>query len=152
MYLAHYCTNDCGSFTRQSTVSADVEPSPEAGQSQTARFPEHRVIGGVRASQVGRLTDKGTAALKHTAAIHRLEVEPMDGGMDVPGGPLPAGPAGSGGGVDEQTGSISGVQHAPGHGAVDVGLFCAARLPAAGISPTPQAGTLRRRHRRDPRG
>ena len=46
----------------------------------------------------------------------RLEVELMDGGMDVPGGRVPAGPTRGDGGGDEHTGSLPGVRVAPGHG------------------------------------
>ena len=43
----------------------------------------------------------------------------MDGGMDVPGGSVPAGPQGSDGGRHEHSGSLPGVRSAPGRSAQD---------------------------------
>ena len=58
-----------------------------------------RVVADIRRLQTGP-----------AAAIHRLEVEPMDGGTDVPGGRIPAGPQGSHGGGDEHQGGVPGVR------------------------------------------
>ena len=43
----------------------------------------------------------------------------MDGGTDVPGGRISAGPQGSHGGGDKHQGGVPGVRPAPGHGAQD---------------------------------
>ena len=49
----------------------------------------------------------------------------MDGGMDVPGGRVPAGPTRGDGGGDEHSGSLPGVRFAPGHGAQDALAYSA---------------------------
>ena len=63
--------------------------------------------------------------------LHRLEVEPMDGAMDVQGGGISAGSQGGDGGGDEHPGEGAGVRVAPGHRAQDAGILGTAGLPAA---------------------
>ena len=66
-----------------------------------------------------------------SGAIHRFEVKPMDGGMDVSSGRVSAGPQGDNGGGREHSGGIAGVRVAPGHGSQGGRLLGAAGLPKA---------------------
>ena len=66
-----------------------------------------------------------------SAAIHRLKVEPMDGGMDVSSGRVSAGPQGGNGGRHEHPGGVPSVRGAPRHGAQDGRLLRASGLPEA---------------------
>ena len=90
------------------------------------------VKGGGKVDHVGGMAaDLWRLQSVPSAAIHRLKVKPMDGGMDVSSGRVSAGPQGGNGGRHEHPGGFPDVRVAPGHGAQDGRLLRAAGLPKA---------------------
>ena len=96
------------------------------------RATKMRVKGGGKVDHVGGMAaDLWRLQSVPSAAIHRLKVKPMDGGMDVSSGRVSAGPQGGNGGRHEHPGGFPDVRVAPGHGAQDGRLLRAAGLPKA---------------------
>ena len=96
------------------------------------RSAPDRVKGGGKVDHVGGMAaDLWRLQSVPSAAIHRLKVKPMDGGMDVSSGRVSAGPQGGNGGRHEHPGGFPDVRVAPGHGAQDGRLLRAAGLPKA---------------------
>ena len=94
--------------------------------------PVRGVIGGGKVDHVGGSTaDIWRLKSVPSSAIHRFEVEPMDGGMDVSSGRVSAGPQGGNGRRHEHPGGVAGVRAALGHGAQDGRLLRAVGLPGA---------------------
>ena len=90
------------------------------------------VKGGGKEGHVGGLAaDLRRLKSVPSAAIHRLKVKPMDGGMDVTSGRVSEGPQGGNGRRHEHPGGVAGVRVAPGHGTQDGRLLRAAGLPEA---------------------
>ena len=81
---------------------------PDAGQASPPSRPPERVSGGDKWTTWAGSPDIRRLQIGPSTAIHRLEVEPTGGVLEVQSGSVSSGPQGGDGGVDEHPGGGRG--------------------------------------------